>query len=112
MQLNGTDELHCPKQINAGFTVAGTFSQYCISDGRYTTRIPEGVADEEAGPIMCGGVTAYTACKRSAVKPGQWIVLPGAGGGLGHFAVQYAKAMVCHSLPLRYTLTSNRACES
>jgi alcohol dehydrogenase, propanol-preferring len=59
---------------------------------------------------MCGGVTAYTACKRSAVKPGQWIVsvwqkmttylltaskvLPGAGGGLGHFAVQYAKSMV------------------
>lgn len=38
-------------------------------------------------------VTAYVACKRSAVKPGQWIVLPGAGGGLGHFAVQYAKAM-------------------
>lgn len=38
-------------------------------------------------------VTAYTACKRSNVKPGQWIVLPGAGGGLGHFGVQYAKAM-------------------
>lgn len=38
-------------------------------------------------------VTAYTACKRANVKPGQWIVLPGAGGGLGHFAVQYAKAM-------------------
>jgi D-arabinose 1-dehydrogenase-like Zn-dependent alcohol dehydrogenase len=34
-------------------------------------RIPEGVKDEEAGPIMCGGVTAYTACKRSAVRPGQ-----------------------------------------
>lgn len=30
---------------------------------------------------------------RSGVKPGQWIVLPGAGGGLGHFGVQYAKAM-------------------
>lgn len=42
---------------------------------------------------MCGRVTSYTACKRIAVKPGQWIVLPGAGGGLGHFAVQYAKAM-------------------
>jgi len=90
---NGTDELHCPKQLNAGFTAAGTFQQYAISDGRYTTRLPDGVKDEEAGPIMCGGVTAYTACKRSAVKPGQWIVLPGAGGGLGHFAVQYAKAM-------------------
>lgn len=49
--------------------------------------------DEEAGPIMCGGVTSYVACKRSQVKPGQWIVLPGAGGGVGHLAIQYAKAM-------------------
>lgn len=30
---------------------------------------------------------------RSNVKHGQWIVIPGAGGGLGHFAVQYARAM-------------------
>lgn len=90
---NGVDELHCPLQKNSGFTTAGTFQEYVIADGRYTSRIPAGVKDEEAGPIMCGGVTAYTACKRSGVKPGQWIVLPGAGGGLGHFAVQYARAM-------------------
>jgi propanol-preferring alcohol dehydrogenase len=42
---------------------------------------------------MCGGVTAYVACKRSAVKPGQWLVVTGAGGGLGHLGIQYAKAM-------------------
>lgn len=30
---------------------------------------------------------------RSQVKPGQWLVIPGAGGGLGHFGIQYAKAM-------------------
>ena len=81
---NGTDELHCPKQKNSGFSAPGTFQEYCVTDGRYCTRIPEGVTDEEAGPIMCGGVTAYTACKRSAVKPGQWMVVIGAGGGLGH----------------------------
>ncbi|EME81261.1 uncharacterized protein MYCFIDRAFT_64530 [Pseudocercospora fijiensis CIRAD86] len=90
---NGTDELHCPKQLNSGLSVPGTFQEYCLTDGRYATRIPAGVSDEEAGPIMCGGVTAYTACKRSAVKPGQWLVVIGAGGGLGHFGVQYAKAM-------------------
>ncbi|KAK5168910.1 uncharacterized protein LTR77_006219 [Saxophila tyrrhenica] len=90
---NGTDELHCPNQKNSGFTAAGTFQQYVVTDGRYCTRIPEGVSDEEAGPIMCGGVTAYTACKRSTVKPGQWLVVFGAGGGLGHFGVQYGKAM-------------------
>lgn len=74
-------------------TLTHGVQQYCIADGKYATRIPEGVTDEEAGLIMCGGVTTYTACKRSAVKPGQWIVLPDAGGGLGHFTVQYAKTM-------------------
>jgi len=78
---NGHDECHCPKQLNSGFTIAGTFQEYALSDAHYATRLPDGVKDEEAGPIMCGGVTAYVACKRSAVKPGQWIVIPGAGGG-------------------------------
>ncbi|OQU94375.1 Alcohol dehydrogenase GroES-like domain-containing protein [Cladophialophora immunda] len=91
--LNGVDEVHCIAQMNSGFSVPGTFQQYCLADSRYTSKIPDGVKDEEAGPIMCGGVTAYVACKRSSVKPGQWIVLPGAGGGLGHFAIQYARAM-------------------
>jgi alcohol dehydrogenase, propanol-preferring len=78
---NGADELHCPKQKNSGFTAAGTFLQYCLANRYYTSRIPDGAAAEEAGPIMCGGVTAYTACKRSAVRPGLWVALPGAGGG-------------------------------
>lgn len=90
---NGQDECACPKQLNSGFTIAGTFQEYCLTDARYATKLPDGVKDEEAGPIMCGGVTAYTACKRSKVLPGQWIVIPGAGGGLGHFGVQYAKHM-------------------
>lgn len=78
---NGTDECHCPKQLNSGFSIAGTFQEYVLTDAHYATRLPDGVKDEEAGPIMCGGVTAYVACKRSAVQPGQWIVIPGAGGG-------------------------------
>jgi alcohol dehydrogenase, propanol-preferring len=31
--------------------------------------------------------------KDSGARPGQWVALPGAGGGLGHLAVQYASAM-------------------
>lgn len=79
---NGKDECHCPKQLNSGFTIAGTFQEYALTDGRYATRLPDGVKDEEAGPIMCGGLTAYVACKRAQVQPGQWIVIPGAGGGM------------------------------
>lgn len=36
--LNGTDELHCSKQKNSGFTVPGTFQEYCLTYGRYATR--------------------------------------------------------------------------
>lgn len=86
-------EVLCLHQKNSGFSVPGTFQQYCVTSAAYATAVPDGVADEEAGPIMCGGVTAYSACKRSQVRPGQWIVLLGAGGGLGHLGVQYAKAM-------------------
>lgn len=81
---NGADELHCPKQLNSGLTTPGTFQQFVATDARYATRLPDEVSDEEAGPLMCGGVTAYVACKRSGVKPGQWIVHMGASGGLGH----------------------------
>ncbi|OOF95365.1 hypothetical protein ASPCADRAFT_147576 [Aspergillus carbonarius ITEM 5010] len=91
--LTGVDEVHCVNQSNSGFSVPGTFQEYCLADGRYASRIPDGVTDEEAGPMMCGGVTVYVACKRSNVKAGQWLVLPGAGGGLGHLAIQFARAM-------------------
>jgi alcohol dehydrogenase, propanol-preferring len=42
---------------------------------------------------MCGGFSAYAACKRTEVKPGEWLVILGAGGGVCHFALQYAMAM-------------------
>ncbi|KIW15286.1 hypothetical protein PV08_05331 [Exophiala spinifera] len=90
---NGTDELHCPYQKISAVTVPGTFQQYVVADGNYTSKLPDGVEDEEAGPIMCAGVTAYTACKRSGIRSGQWLVVQGAGGGLGQFALQYARVM-------------------
>lgn len=46
-----------------------------------------------AAPLMCAGVTVYTALKNSQIRPGDWVVVSGAGGGLGHLGIQYAKAM-------------------
>lgn len=57
-------EIHCPHRKVNGSSIPGTFQEYCLADGRHAVKLPEGVADEEAGPIMCGGVTAYAACKR------------------------------------------------
>jgi len=45
--------------------------------------------------IICAGVTVYKGLKGTEAKPGEWVVISGIGG-LGHLAVQYAKAMGLH----------------
>lgn len=42
---------------------------------------------------MCGGLSVYAALKRAELRPGAWVVVCGAGGGLGHLGIQYTKAM-------------------
>lgn len=54
------------------------------------TPIPEGVASDLAAPLLCGGVTVYSALKKCRAGAGEWLVISGAGGGLGHLAVQIA----------------------
>ncbi|WP_379092017.1 zinc-binding dehydrogenase [Pedobacter sp. UC225_65] len=46
-------------------------------------------------PITCAGVTVYKGLKETDTKPGEWVAISGIGG-LGHLAVQYAKAMGLH----------------
>jgi alcohol dehydrogenase, propanol-preferring len=43
-------------------------------------------------PTLCAGVTAYKGLKETEARPGQWVIISGVGG-LGHVAIQYAKAM-------------------
>ena len=57
------------------------------------TLIPDGVSDYVAGPIMCSAATIYNSIKESGVRPGQWAVFPGGGGGVGIQGVQLATAM-------------------
>ncbi|KAJ3821856.1 chaperonin 10-like protein [Lentinula raphanica] len=84
-------EQNCPEAKLSGFTVDGTFQEYVVSFVNHVTPIPDNIPSDEAASILCAGVTVYRAIKYSQTVPGDWIVLPGAGGGLGHLAVQYAR---------------------
>ncbi|EXF44659.1 alcohol dehydrogenase [Pseudomonas sp. BAY1663] len=53
------------------------------------------MAFDEIAPILCAGVTVYKGLKMTEARPGQWVVISGVGG-LGHVAVQYARAMGLH----------------
>ena len=77
----------------SGYFTPGTFQQYVISPARYVVPIPEGLESSTAAPLMCGGLSVYAALKRAVVRPGAWVAVCGAGGGLGHLGIQYAKAM-------------------
>ncbi|KAJ0372764.1 hypothetical protein COL26b_008997 [Colletotrichum chrysophilum] len=60
----------------------------------------DGLDSAEAAPLMCAGVSVYTALKRADARHGDWIVIAGAGGGLGHLAIQYANVLGCRVLAM------------
>ncbi|WP_028298463.1 alcohol dehydrogenase AdhP [Olivibacter sitiensis] len=90
--LTGWETL-CEEQQNGGYSVDGGFAEYVIANASYVGHLPSKGFDFRAmAPILCAGVTVYKGLKMTEAKPGQWVAISGIGG-LGHLAVQYAKAM-------------------
>lgn len=89
--LGGWETL-CEAQQNTGYSVNGGFAEYVVADPNYVGHLPPGIDFAEIAPVLCAGVTVYKGLKVTDTKPGDWVVISGVGG-LGHMAVQYAKAM-------------------
>ncbi len=89
--LGGWETL-CESQQNTGYSVNGGFARYTVAEADYVGRLPDTVGFVEIAPVLCAGVTVYKGLKVTDTKPGDWVVISGIGG-LGHMAVQYARAM-------------------
>ena len=85
-------ETVCPHAQFGGYTRNGGFADYLLADPNYVAHVPAGLTAAEAAPLICAGITTYKGIKETGAKPGEWIAISGAGG-LGHLAVQYARAM-------------------
>jgi len=85
-------ETVCAEAQFGGYTRNGGFAEYVLADPNYVAHVPAGLSANDAAPLICAGITTYKGIKETCAKPGEWIVVSGAGG-LGHLAVQYAKAM-------------------
>jgi alcohol dehydrogenase, propanol-preferring len=85
-------ETVCGEAEFGGYTQNGGFAEYVLADPNYVAHIPAGLGPKEAAPLICAGVTTYKGIKETQARPGEWIAISGAGG-LGHLAIQYAKAM-------------------
>lgn len=97
------DEQYCEGPISCTFTYNGTkaptdkntyggYSTDLIVREEFVLRIPEGLSNAEAAPLLCAGVTTYQPMKQFALKQGQTLGVAGFGG-LGHIATQIGKAM-------------------
>lgn len=85
-------ETVCPKQHNTGYGVDGGYAEYVLAGADYVAHLPAKTDLVTMAPILCAGVTTYKGLKETEAEPGEWVVISGIGG-LGHIAVQYAKAM-------------------
>ena len=95
-------ETLCETQNDSGYSVNGSFAEYAIGSAAYVARLPAKVDFVAMAPILCAGVTTYKGIKETEARPGEWLAISGIGG-LGHVAIQYAKAMGLHVVALDVT---------
>ncbi|KAK7547639.1 chaperonin 10-like protein [Phyllosticta citricarpa] len=85
---------YCQKSEGAiGVNTQGCFAEYVRIDARTAAKLPDAVTFGTAAPLACAGCTIFRAIKQAGVKKGEWLGLVGAGGGLGHLGIQFAKAL-------------------
>ncbi len=75
-----------------GISYDGGYAEYMIAPAAAVALIPEELSAEEAGPLMCAGITTYNAFRNSGARPGDVVAVLGVGG-LGHLGIQFAAKM-------------------
>ncbi|WP_326665433.1 NAD(P)-dependent alcohol dehydrogenase [Streptomyces sp. NBC_00385] len=81
----------------------GGYSTHVVVDENYTLRIPEGIALDEAAPLLCAGITTYSPLAHWNAGPGKKVAIVGLGG-LGHMGVKIAHALGAEVTVLSQTL--------
>jgi uncharacterized zinc-type alcohol dehydrogenase-like protein len=86
--LSGNENL-CDEHRGVISHGQGGFAERLVMDSRFAFAIPDGIGTEVAGPLLCGGITVYSALRSAGMSSGKHVGVIGVGG-LGHLAVQFA----------------------
>lgn len=84
-------ENYCGSQAARGIEQHGAFAEYALLEAAFACPIPESIDPLTGAPLLCAGLTAWGALKRSKLQAGHQVLVIGAGG-LGQYAVLIAKA--------------------
>ncbi|KAI0160935.1 GroES-like protein [Hypoxylon sp. FL1284] len=98
--LNGA-ETYCPER--AMYAMAdldqGSFASHAVWREAFLFTLPDGLSDDAAAPLMCGGATVFNALNGYSTLPTETVGVMGVGG-LGHLAIQFAAKMGCRVVVL------------
>lgn len=84
----------CPHSgAGLGVDQSGGFREYAIVDARQIALIPDGLTATDVAPLMCAGLTIFSALAKCELIAGQRVGIMGCGGGLGHLGLQFATKM-------------------
>ena len=89
LQCRRGDFGNCRNLKIAGISYDGGYQQYMVAPVEALTTMPEGLADAEAAPLLCAGITTFNALRHSGAMPGDLVAVLGIGG-LGHLGIQFA----------------------
>lgn len=82
----------CADQPVTGSSRDGGYAERMLARASGLVAIPDDLGSEEAAPILCAGLATFNALKSCGAEAGETVAIFGIGG-LGHMAVQYARAM-------------------
>ena len=80
-----------------GYHVDGGYAEYVVAPAAFTYPLPQGFSDEQAAPLLCGGVIGYRALRLSGIRPGEVLGLYGFGAS-AHIVIQVARYWGCRVL--------------
>ncbi|WP_121704245.1 alcohol dehydrogenase catalytic domain-containing protein [Streptomyces sp. BBFR25] len=86
------DFVNCLQQEQTGTTVDGGYAEVVHARASGLVRVPDGLSAIDAAPLLCAGLTTFTALQQAGTRAGALVAVQGIGG-LGHLAVQYARSL-------------------
>ena len=99
--------MFCAEALGTSMQLAGGHAEYMLAYADATMPLPEGLSFEQAAPIFCAGYTVWSGLRWAAPQPGERVAVIGIGG-LGHLAVQYAKAAGFRTIAVSHSPDKDR----
>ncbi len=93
------DFVTCREEKVCGVSYDGGYAEYMLARAEAVVRVPEGLTDAEAAPLLCAGITTFNALRHSPAGPGDLVAVQGLGG-LGHLGVQFAAKLGFHTVAI------------